>query len=57
LDEIEELITRNRVTEDFTLYSDTNKIIFSIRKQIMDSVSRQMAQWAVKEVTDNIVNK
>lgn len=52
-----ELLAKNRVYENFDLYSDENKMLYEIRASYMDSVVREMIREIVKDTTDRIVNR
>lgn len=52
-----EILTKNKVYENFDLYSDENKILYEVRYSIMEKVIRDMIKETVKTSTDNIVNR
>lgn len=52
-----ELLSKNRVYENFDLYSDENKILYEIRASILDKVIRDMVKDIVKDNTERIVNR
>ncbi len=57
LDLLVEIISRNRVTEDLSLYSEGNRLVFQIREDIVREVTREMAHYAVREATDMLVTR
>ena len=52
-----ELLAKNKVYENFDLYSDENKVLYEIRASIMERVIRDMVKDIVKTSSDNIVNR
>mmetsp|Transcript_28382 Transcript_28382/g.25103 ORF Transcript_28382/g.25103 Transcript_28382/m.25103 type:complete len:492 (+) Transcript_28382:63-1538(+) len=52
-----EILTKNKVYENFDLYSDENKILYEVRYSIMEKVIRDMVKDTVKQCSDNIVNR
>lgn len=52
-----ELLSKNRVYENFDLYSDENRILYEVRASIIENVVRDMVKDTVKGSTDNIVNR
>ena len=51
-----EILSKNRVYENFELYSDENRIFYEIRSSYIDHVIRDMIKGVLKETTDSIVN-
>lgn len=43
-----EILNKNRVYENFDLYSDENKIFYEIRGSMLDSICREMIKEIVK---------
>ena len=52
-----ELLAKNKVYENFDLYSEENKILYEVRASYMDKIIREMVKDIVKTWTDNIVNR
>ena len=52
-----ELLSKNKVYENFDLYSDENKILYEVRASYMDNVVRDMVKEIVKDTSDRIVNR
>lgn len=52
-----ELLAKNKVYENFDLYSEENKILYEVRFSLMDKVVRDMVKETVKNCTDSIVNR
>jgi len=51
-----EILSKNRVYENFDLYSPQDKIFYEIRASYLDHVARDMIKEIVKGVSDEIVN-
>jgi hypothetical protein len=51
-----EILSKNRVYENFDLYSDENKILYEIRASYLDQIVREMIKETVKTTTDDLVN-
>ena len=51
-----EILSKNRVYENFELYSDENRMLFEIRASYVDNVIRDMIKGVVKNTTDALVN-
>ena len=43
--------------ENIDLYSDENKILYQIRQDMIEKVTRDMAKQTLKMVTDSLVNE
>lgn len=52
-----ELLAKNKVYENFDLYSEENRVLYEVRAGIMEKVIRDMVKETVKNSTDNIVNR
>ena len=52
-----ELLAKNKVYENFDLYSEENRVLYEVRASIMEKVIRDMVKETVKTSTDNIVNR
>lgn len=52
-----ELLAKNKVYENFDLYSEENRILYEIRASYMNNVVRDMVKEIVKTCTDNIINR
>lgn len=51
-----ELLSKNRVYENFDLYSEESRALYEIRSSIMDKVVRDMLKDTMKDTSDQIVN-
>ena len=51
-----ELLAKNRVYENFDLYSDENKIFYEVRGSMLDRVIRDMLSEILNNTTEKIVN-
>lgn len=51
-----EILNKNRVYENFDLYSDENRILYEIRSSYLDSICREMIKGIVKTVSDDLIN-
>ena len=51
-----EILSKNRVYENFDLYSDENRILYELRASLLDGVIRDMVKETVKTTSDSIVD-